>query len=103
MIRMFCLWILKSDHYVYYKAEGDRILIIALYVDDMLFIGNSKEMILDLKSQLSLKFEMKNLGSAKFILGMEIIRDQVGKKLWLSQRKYITNVLEWFNMTDCKQ
>ena len=65
----------KSDNCVYYKAEGDRILIIALYVDDMLFIGNSKEMILELKSQLSLKFEMKNLGSEKFILGMEIIRD----------------------------
>jgi hypothetical protein len=93
----------KSDHCVYYKAEGDRKLIIALYVDDMLFIGNSKEMISELKSQLSLKFEMKDLGSAKFILGMEIIRDRVGRKLWLSQRKYITNVLERFNMTDCKQ
>lgn len=35
----------KSDHCVYYKAEGDQILIIALYVDDIFFIGNSKEMI----------------------------------------------------------
>ena len=65
----------KLDHYVYYKAEGDQILIIALYVDDMLFICNSKEMILELKSQLPLKFEMKDLGLEKIILGMEIIRD----------------------------
>ena len=40
----------KSDHCVYYKVEGDQILIIALYVDDMLCIANSKEMISELKS-----------------------------------------------------
>jgi len=40
----------KSDHCVYYKFDNDRILIIALYVDDMLLIGNGKNMISDLKS-----------------------------------------------------
>lgn len=39
----------KVDHFVYYKTKGDRILIIALYVDDMLFIGNTKGMISNLK------------------------------------------------------
>jgi hypothetical protein len=40
----------KFDHCVYYKVEGDQFLVIAFYVDDMLFIGNSKLMISDLKS-----------------------------------------------------
>lgn len=35
----------KSDHYVYYKSDGDHFLFIALYVDDMLFIGKGKGMI----------------------------------------------------------
>jgi len=43
----------KSDHCVYYKFDGDRILIIALNVDDMLLIGKDKNMISDFKSQLS--------------------------------------------------
>lgn len=43
----------KSNHYVYYKSKNGHILIIVLYVDNMLFIGNGKRMILDLKSQLS--------------------------------------------------
>jgi hypothetical protein len=43
----------KSDHCVYYKPENGHILIIVLYVDDMLFIGNGKRMISDLKSQLA--------------------------------------------------
>lgn len=49
-----------------------------------------------------MKFEMKDLGAAKYILGMEIKRDRSKRKLWLSKRKYITNVLDKFNMFDCK-
>ena len=29
----------KSDHYVYFKFDGDSFLVISLYVDDMLFIS----------------------------------------------------------------
>ena len=32
----------KSDHYVYFKSDGDGFLVITLYVDDMLFIGKGK-------------------------------------------------------------
>ena len=37
-----------------------------------------------LKSLLHKEFEMKYLGAAKKILGMEIPRDREAKKLWLS-------------------
>ena len=84
---------------MYYRDEGGQILIITLYVDDMMFIGKHKGMISNLESQLSFKFETKELGTTRFILGMEIRRDRASKKLWLSQRKYITNALERFNMT----
>jgi aspartate carbamoyltransferase regulatory subunit len=45
---------------------------------------------------------MKYLGATNFILGMEIKRYQVVRKLWLNQRKYIETVLKCFNMQDCK-
>jgi len=41
-------------------------------VDDMLLIGNNKEIIWELKTQLSSKFDMKDLGVENYILGMEI-------------------------------
>jgi hypothetical protein len=66
----------KSDHCVYYKHDGGHFLVITLYVDDMLFFGNSKDVICDLKSQLSTQFDMKDLGATKYILGMEIKRDR---------------------------
>ena len=93
----------KSDPCVYYKSENGHILIIVLYVDDMLFIGNGKRMISNLKPRLATQFEMKDLGAARYILGIEIIRDRASKKLWMTQRKYVDSVLEKFSMTACKQ
>ena len=65
--------------------------------DDMLLIGNDKE-IQDLKTQLFFKFDMKDLGAANYILGMEIKRYQAKRKLWLNRRKYVETIFWRFNM-----
>ena len=72
----------KVDHYVYFKLIGDRVIYLVLYVDDMLLVGNDKEIIRDLKTRLSSKFDMKYRGD--YILGMEIKRNQEKRKLWLN-------------------
>eukprot|EP00253_Pinus_taeda_P016143 PITA_16143 len=68
----------------------------------MLLVGNEKEIIEDLKTQLSSKFDMKDLGAANYILGMEIKRDRAKRKLWLNQRKYVETILQRFNLQDSK-
>jgi hypothetical protein len=60
----------KTDHCVYFKLIGDHLIYLVLYVDDMLLIGNNKKIIQDVKTQLSSKFEMKDIDAANFILGM---------------------------------
>ena len=57
---------------------------LVLYVDDMLLVGNDKEIIQDLKTQLSSKFNMKDIGVANYIFGMEIKGDREKRKLWLN-------------------
>ena len=52
--------------------------------------------------ELSKTFNMKDLGSAKRILGMEILQDRKAGKLWLSQERYIKRMLEMFNMKNSK-
>jgi hypothetical protein len=74
----------KVDHCVYFKLIGDHIIYLVLYVDDMLLIGNNKEIIQDVKTQLSYKFNLKYFGAISFILGMEIKRDRTNRKLWLN-------------------
>ena len=60
---------------MYFKLIGDHLIYMVLYVDEMLLIGNKKEIIQDVKTQLSSKFDMKDLGASNFILGMDIKRD----------------------------
>ena len=60
----------KKDHCVYFKLIGDPVIYLVLYVDD--------------KIQFFSKFDMKDLGAANHILGMEIKRDRENRKLWLN-------------------
>jgi hypothetical protein len=71
----------RVDHCVYSKQVGNNFIYVVMYVDDMLLIGNNMDVIKEVKSQLSSKFDMKDLGAANFILGMEIKRDRANRKL----------------------
>ena len=55
----------------------------------MLIVAKSKEEIRIVKSQLNNEFEMEDLGVAKKILGMEIMRDRVAGRLSLCKKGYI--------------
>jgi hypothetical protein len=68
----------------------------------MLLVGNNMDVIKEVKSQLSSKFDMKDLGVANFILRMKIKRDHANRKLWLNQRKYVETILQRFNMHGSK-
>ncbi|KAH9659037.1 Integrase catalytic domain-containing protein [Citrus sinensis] len=94
---------LSSDHCAYYKRfEDNNFIILLLYVDDMLVAGPNKDRIQELKAQLAREFEMKDLGPANKILGMQIHRDRNNRKIWLSQKNYLKKILRRFNMQDCK-
>lgn len=83
------------DSCVYFKKLSDgSYLYVLLYVDDMLIVANNISKISKLKSQLNSEFEMKDLGVARKILGMEIHRDRQIGKLVLSQKNYIEKVLK---------
>ena len=92
-----------SDHCVFVQRfSDDDFIILLLYVDDMLIVGRNSSRIDNLKKQLSKSFAMKDLGPAKQILGIRICRDRKGKKLYMSQERYINKVLERFNMDKAK-
>jgi hypothetical protein len=72
------------DSCVYIKFVDGSPIYLLLYVDDMLIAAKSKIDITNLKEQLSSEFEMKGLGAAKKILGIEISRDMKSGLLFLS-------------------
>lgn len=81
--------------------EGKFVLLI-LYVDDMLIAGNDREKLDEIKNKLKEVFKMTDLGEPKVFLGMNIERNRVDGVMNVHQSKYIEQILERFNMKDCK-
>jgi Reverse transcriptase (RNA-dependent DNA polymerase) len=57
---------------IYVKVRKDEILIVALYVDDLIFMGNSQRLIDEFKREMKLEFEMTDLGMMSYFLCLEI-------------------------------
>nr|CAN66083.1 hypothetical protein VITISV_028833 [Vitis vinifera] len=80
------------DECVYHKFSGSKYIFLVLYVDDILLATNDISILHDTKRFLSKHFEMKDLGDASFVLGIQIHRDSSRGILGLSQRTYIDKV-----------
>ncbi|WVZ85689.1 hypothetical protein U9M48_032584 [Paspalum notatum var. saurae] len=90
----------NRDHTVFYRHSGRRIVILAVYVDDIIITGHDEAEINRLKEDLSKVFEVKDLGQLKYFLGIEIARSAKG--IFLSQRKYVLDLLSETGMLGCR-
>uniref|UniRef100_A0A803M0S9 Reverse transcriptase Ty1/copia-type domain-containing protein n=1 Tax=Chenopodium quinoa TaxID=63459 RepID=A0A803M0S9_CHEQI len=90
----------NSDHTLFLKRVRDKITCLIIYVDDMIITGNDEGEITDLKGKLFKEFEMKDLGTLKYFLGIEVLRSQHG--IFIHQRKYILDLLAETRMLDCR-
>ena len=68
----------------------------------MLMACKDKSQIEKINEILKSEFDMKDLGHAKNILEMEIIRDRANKFLYLNKKSYLEKVLKRFAMDNCK-
>ncbi|KAK3010787.1 hypothetical protein RJ639_012601 [Escallonia herrerae] len=90
------------DSCVYYKrlADGSHMYLL-LYVDDILIATKLMSDVNGLKEQLKREFEMKDLGAAKRILGMEIQRDRLAGILYLFQKSILSEYCSVLEEKDC--
>ena len=61
-----------EDNCVYSKFKNRKYIFLVLYVDDILLASSDVNLLLEIKKFLSSKFDMKDLGEATFVLGIEI-------------------------------
>ena len=90
----------NSDHTLFLKKRGDLVTCLIIYVDDMIITGSDKEEMTDLRDKLFREFEMKDLGRLRYFLGIEVLRSKRG--IFISQRKYILDLLAETGLLDCK-
>ncbi|KAJ3557078.1 hypothetical protein NM688_g1664 [Phlebia brevispora] len=91
------------DHGVFYKVDDKgQLLIITVYVDNILLISKSQEVINEAKEKLSNIFKMTDLGEVHWIINMEILRECGSRTLTVLQRQYAKHILCLYSMEDCR-
>jgi hypothetical protein len=73
---------------------------VLIYVDDLIITGSNGDSITQLKRSLQQQFSIKNLGSLKYFLGIEMATSCKG--FFLNQCKYIIDLLKDVDMLHTK-
>ena len=90
----------EGEPTLYIKEKDGKLLIIVLYVDDVTFTGNDDYFIENFKTVMKEEFEMTDMDLLRHFLGIEV--EQNGNGIFISQWKYVNEVLEIFNMQERK-
>ena len=92
-----------ADKCVFTRIDANgHLIIVAVYVDAFLFISKSLKFVESSKLKMSSHFEMKDLGSAKWILQMEFNHDISDGITTLSQSQYIKEILKHHGMANSR-
>ena len=78
----------------------NSILIVLVYIDDIIVIGSSTSQISKLIQFLASNFTLKDLGNLHYFLGIKATRAK--DNLFLTQTKYIKDLLQWVKMIEAK-
>ena len=82
----------KSDYSLFTHTQGASFTVLLVYVDDILLTGNNVACVNNLKKVLDNKFGLKDLGSLRYFLVLEVARTDEG--ISLNQRKYALESLK---------
>ncbi|KAL0536469.1 hypothetical protein IC582_025418 [Cucumis melo] len=97
-ITQLCFAFSPHDTTLFTGQTPHGILLLLLYVDDMIIIGDNPQAISDLQHYLGQHFEMKDFGSLKYFLGLEVSRRLDG--YLFSQAKYAYDLLVHSGIAD---
>uniref|UniRef100_A0A2N9HTF5 Reverse transcriptase Ty1/copia-type domain-containing protein n=1 Tax=Fagus sylvatica TaxID=28930 RepID=A0A2N9HTF5_FAGSY len=88
------------DSALFIRHTSTGITLILLYMDDIIIISDDTVGICDLQKFFSQHFEMKDLGTLSYFLGLEVTSSFDG--YYLSQAKYASDLLSKVGLTDSK-
>jgi hypothetical protein len=90
----------KADPTLFTKTIAKDLFVCQIYVDDIIFGSTNKSTYEEFIRIMVQKFEMSMMGELKYFLGFQI--KQLQDSTFISQTKYIQDILNKFGMKDAK-
>ncbi|GJR55373.1 putative ribonuclease H-like domain-containing protein [Tanacetum coccineum] len=90
----------QIDQRLFIKKQKGDILLVQVYVDDIIFGSTNKELCTRFEKLMKDKFQMSSIGELTFFLGLQVRQKEDG--IFISQDKYVDEILKKFNYTDVK-
>ncbi|GKB97973.1 uncharacterized mitochondrial protein-like protein, partial [Tanacetum coccineum] len=90
----------KIGKNLFIKRDKGDILLVQVYVDDIIFGSTKKSLCTELKKKMHKKSQMSSMGELTFFLGLQV--KQKEDEIFISQDKYVTEILKKFGFTNVK-
>ncbi|GJZ47092.1 uncharacterized mitochondrial protein-like protein [Tanacetum coccineum] len=90
----------KIDKTLFIRRDKGDILLVQVYVDDILFGSTKKSLCIEFEKMMHKKFQMSSMDELTFFLGLQV--KQKDDEIFISQDKYVTEILKKFGFTDVK-
>nr|GEW18530.1 putative ribonuclease H-like domain-containing protein [Tanacetum cinerariifolium] len=90
----------KIDQTLFIKKKKGDILLVQVYVDDIIFGSTNKDLCKAFEKLMKDKFQMSSMGEHTFFLGLQVKQKQDG--IFISQDKYVAEILRKFSLNDGK-
>ncbi|GJT07698.1 putative ribonuclease H-like domain-containing protein, partial [Tanacetum coccineum] len=90
----------KIDQTLFIKKQKGDILLVQVYVDDIIFGSTNKELYTAFEKLMKDKFQMSSTEELTFFLGLQVTQKE--DEIFISQDKYVAEILKKFNYTDVK-
>ena len=87
------------DKTLFYKQHGNDIILVQIYVDDIIFGSTDEKLCKRFSKLMQSRYEMSMMGELTFFLGLQVSQRKDG--IFISQTKYIKDLLKKFDLEDC--
>ncbi|KAJ9539060.1 hypothetical protein OSB04_031793 [Centaurea solstitialis] len=87
------------DSTLFLMKEGEDIVVIQIYVDDIIFGSTSRELCKKFETVMTEEFKMSMMGEINFFLGLQV--RQFSDGIFINQSKYIFDLLKKYDMSGC--
>ncbi|KAJ9555727.1 hypothetical protein OSB04_010341 [Centaurea solstitialis] len=90
----------KIDNTLFIKREGEHIMLVQIYVDDIIFRSTCPNFCDTFSKLMMTRYEMSMMGELNFFLGLQV--KQLSAGIFINQEKYIKHILKKYNLENAK-